>query len=38
MRQEMSVSKLLTELEACVKHHESQEAHHGMRGPRFLRF
>ncbi|HYU31801.1 MAG TPA: hypothetical protein VEW48_06535 [Thermoanaerobaculia bacterium] len=31
MRQEMSVSKLLTELEACVKHHESQEAHHAER-------
>ena len=28
MRQEMSVSRLLTELEARVKHHESQEAHH----------
>lgn len=28
MRQEMSVSRLLAELEARVAHHESQEAHH----------
>ncbi len=28
MRQEMSVSRLLTELEERVKHHEHQEAHH----------
>ena len=28
MRQEMSVSELLTEVEARVKHHESREAHH----------
>ncbi len=28
MRQEMSVSRLLTDLEGLVKHHESQEAHH----------
>ncbi|HEX3527153.1 MAG TPA: hypothetical protein VH988_08810 [Thermoanaerobaculia bacterium] len=31
MRQEMSVAKLLTELEALVAHHEKQEAHHGER-------
>jgi hypothetical protein len=28
MRQDMSVSRLLAELEARVAHHESQEAHH----------
>jgi cell pole-organizing protein PopZ len=31
MRQEMSVSRLLAELEARVEHHESQEAHHAER-------
>lgn len=31
MRQEMSVSRLLAELEARVQHHESQEAHHAER-------
>lgn len=28
MRPEMSVSQLLEELEAVVRHHEKQEAHH----------
>ncbi len=28
MRQEMSVSRLLTDLEGLVRHHEKQEAHH----------
>ncbi len=31
MRPEMSVSRLLDELEAVVKHHEKQEAHHAER-------
>src|SRR5262245_5863014 len=31
MRQEKSASRLLTDLEALVKHHESQEAHHAER-------
>jgi hypothetical protein len=31
MRQDMSVSRLLAELEARVEHHESREAHHAER-------